>query len=325
MKQKNAIFVITSPLQALCALEAYEHYKIDKCIFYILDDGRVNQVVKYLKDKNFDYIIYDKKITFISLLKCLIYYFLPFEKKNYDFLFLGNVYMLKQILLFLPNLRRKARIVYLDDGNNILGYVNKKLPLSRQVLTNIICIFTFVKQIKINIIFSIFADELKTTKYSIEKNSLNILKSKKQKCGDYVYIIGTYIDDFCIDFNISRSVFLKKLKVLFSLIQYRYPQKKIIYVPHGREPLNNDLIQLCSDSGVEFLKLDECIEIYLTKLERTPVAILGFGSTALFSLRKIYSKIPIINVFLNDSKMVLDDYRVVYETYLNVNIEMLKI
>ena len=35
---------------------------------------------------------------------------------------------MKQILLFLPNLRRKARIVYLDDGNNILGYVNKKLP-----------------------------------------------------------------------------------------------------------------------------------------------------------------------------------------------------
>ena len=113
--------------------------------------------------------------------------------------------------------------------------------------------------------------------------------------------------------------------MLFSLIQYRYPQKKIIYVPHGRDPLNNDLIQLCSDSGVEFLKLDECIEIYLTTLERTPVAILGFGSTALFSLRKIYSKIPIINVFLNDSKMLLDDYRVVYETYLNVNIEMLKI
>ena len=51
----------------------------------------------------------------------------------------------------------------------------------------------------------------------------------------------------------------------------------------------------------------------------------GFAVMAFFSLRKIYSKIPIINVFLNDSKMVLDDYRVVYETYLNVNIEMLKI
>lgn len=82
MKKKNAIFVISSPLQALCALEAYGHYKIDKCIFYILDDGRVNQVVKYLKDKNFDYIIYEKKNNFHKSVGMFDLLFSPFLEKK---------------------------------------------------------------------------------------------------------------------------------------------------------------------------------------------------------------------------------------------------
>lgn len=327
MKLKSSIFFISSPLQAICVEEACHHYDIDKYIIYVLDDGRLDQVIKYLKEKKMNYVVYDKKnIFFLDLIKGLICYLLPI-KKDYDSLFIGNVYMLKYILLFLPFLRRGSCIVQLDDGNIILKYVNenKRLSRSRELLKKTISILTVIKNIKSNILFSVFADELSNSKYLIEKNSLNLLKSKIHGNNNNVFIIGTFIDEFCHDFGITRNFFLIKFKLLISELQNRYPGKKIIYIPHGRESNNEDIVLLCKKLHVDFLKLNECVEIYFSQLESKPIAILGFASSALFTLHIIFQCVPIININLKNSEIVNDEYRVINEVYNRAKIQLLEI
>ena len=192
-------------------------------------------------------------------------------------------------------------------------------------MKKIINILAVIKNIKSNILFSVFADELFNSKYLIEKNSLNLLKSKIQGNNNNVFIIGTFIDEFCHDFGITRSLFLIKFKLLISELQKRYPGKKIIYIPHGRELKNEDIVLLCKKLHVDFLKLNECVEIYFSQLESNPIAILGFASSALFTLHIIFQSVPIINIYLKNSKIVNDEYRVIYEVYNRAKIQLLEI
>lgn len=322
----SSIFIINSPFQAICAIEAINKFKIEKykILLNLIKDKRNEQLFNLLKKYNIAYSTnIDESISKFDKIKLL------FKKGGeYKRAFIGNYANLTSYYYALLYVQSNSSIVYLDDGNSSLRFLDDKCHFTGKTKIS----FSFykmmmkIRNIKYHNFFTIY-DNRPSNKYNIVINNLDILKNSKPRSEmKNIYIIGTNCYRYCEAAILPIDYFKKSIKNSFAKIKLKYPNQKIYYIPHGRDTSTFPK-EFCDQFGFIFHEVEMTVEIYLLSLDYTPLGIYGYSSTALFNLRKIFPNSDICNLIipLKKDSPSYDYMNQITDYFVNHNIRKIEI
>lgn len=295
-RKGKSLFIINSPFQCLCMFEAIEHYSIVDFDVILRPDSveKNNEMLgRILLEKGIEY----RTVKMNHIIKDTLPYLFK-RKVRYDHFFIGDYYSGGVIayIYALMYARKKAQITYLDDGTVTLcvfsdpptpRYKNYKIAL----LVKLFEILKIIKGVGKPDFFTIF--NIESSKYKIERN---LLKKIKQKVGNLpphdIYIIGT-------NFYQKEELFLTTISKLIYRIREMYKNQRIYYCPHRRNTNNEKLFKLLSEEGVEIFNTKVSVEYDFAENGINPLSIIGFGSTALFTLKMIFPNTSVMDVLFH--------------------------
>ncbi len=294
---KPTLIAVSSPFQCICALEAIRVFSIhdyDMCV--ICNKGkRLEQIQGILKQFDIKAIYIPSPDYFVFIIK-YIFFYRHIVNRKYDFGLCGDFKNVNLKLLLSRFLKRKAKIMYLDDGftsiyplNNIV-YKDLKIQIRELAYK----LYRSINGINDRFYFSIFKGT--TTKYTIYNNELKVLQVPMDIPKRGIYILGT-VTQF-VDSILPNKNFCDYFKATIEFVKQKYPYQPIFYSPHARTIDTKLMKKVCEEYGINTIVSTFSVEIDYSYNQYNPCAILGFGSTALITLKKIYTKADIINVFL---------------------------
>jgi hypothetical protein len=304
----KSLFVISSPFQAICAIEAVHEYEVKNPVFIILlgKNAEVNSNTLKVLDLNNITNVY--KIIFNSFFDLVLNAnkrISEFELKlnSYETIFIGDYLSTVQRFFSSCFLSKTSKIVFLDDGNSTIEVFKwgNRASVFRSwgiFIKTIISEISFISYKKKSIeYFTIF--DYDTNKFNKKLNNLRFLKSKiKTKKKNGVYIIGSNI--YNINF-LSKSQYIIYFEKIIRHVEINYPDEPIYYCPHRGEP--TDTVELLkSKYKIHEHKSEYTIEIDVIKKSLYPVAIYSFGSTATYSLKIIYPNIDSYSIPLETNR-----------------------
>lgn len=277
----NAISIISSPFQLFSLSELIKQKGIKNYVLFVLvyNDYELLQIKNLAL--NLDLKIYKtiigKKVFQYFLLRKLTRKF-----NNIDTLIIGNFFS-EPHLVFVNEIKSN-KIIILDDGLNsnlILKTSNKKNYSFFK--------FLFIKLFGFNLdfpkSFSIF------TMFDLNSSNQNVIIEK-----NHWYSINKNIQSF----NIKNITFVigqpfVELKILdevfyFSLIDKLNKRfSNLLYVPSRKENDRN-LNRMNKKHGINILRTNMNVEHYLLHNKVIPKLVLGFTSTALVTLNKLFNQ-----------------------------------
>lgn len=323
-RDQKSLIIISSPFQAICAIEAINNFNIKDFEIIILY-GRTkaeNETCKVVLDTyNYKYT----ELTFPSYLYGIKYLYSNKGKgTNYSTIILGDFFNLDQRLLAAHFISDRSQLIYVDDGASSfrifdqLTVENKIKWKTKQFIPNFIL---NIKHCKRKTLFSIFDLTLKKG-WNTYPNNLTFLKSQRnsQKVSG-IYIVGT---NTSIIEPILRNPFTSYLEKTVSYLRNSYPNKKIYYYPHRRDKNNKVINAFLEKEDVHIINTEFTIEIDLILKGADPQVVIGFGSTALYTLKKIFEKSNMISISLETtSEMMNESFNRISEKYKNEGIEIL--
>ncbi len=292
----NTISIISSPFQLFSFSELIKQKNIKNYFLLALvyndhESIQIKNLATSLEIK-LSKIIFGKKVFQYFLIRKLVRKF-----RNIDLIVIGNFFSDPHLLF--ANEKKNTDIIFLDDGLNSRFIINaiektKKYPFFKLL---------FIKIFKFNLeypqkfsIFTMFDLDSNNSDIQIEKNKL---LNTKQKIKDLNFKgITILIGQPFIELSILNKKFYFKL---VNSIKKLYPN--FLYVPSRKE---NDKIleKMKKNININILRTDMNIEHYLLKNKIIPKRIIGFTSTALVSLDKIFNKeqnnIEIKSIRIND-------------------------
>lgn len=296
----RSVFYVASPFQALCAIAAIRQLKIDDYIFiaqFVRNNPRNSQLSAVL-DKfaiKYQICIYESKKVYSSLLKAMI----P-TSSTYSRLFIGDYRNIYGLLIGIRKVRSHSDIVYLDDGGNTSTLFENLVDISMpsKIIMKLISIARHTKTMK-NFL-TVYSD-IPNMRYNICNLNLNqnlLSMSNNDNKKQDVYIIGTNKTAYCDYLGINDDIFDMKLDEMVKFMSLTYPNDNIIYVPHGRDRGDYAKI-ICEHYNCEFRPVNMTIEMELLQQPHQPKVIIGYTSSALFSLKKLYPESEVINLLFD--------------------------
>ena len=298
MGTEDVLFIVNSPFQCLCMLEAIEHFTIKNFDVVIRPDS------VELNNKMVERILEEKGIPFkIVKMSPLIGGILPYlfkKHKKYSILFNGDYYGggLCAYAYSLIHAKRNAQIIYYDDGVETLRVFSKP-PLKRfntwkvKLVIRGYEILKLIKGIGKPTFYTIF--NVNSSLFKIERNTLSKLRDNigdnRQKGS---YIIGTNFDGVDVD----KEDYFILLGKLIAHCRNMFPNEPIYYCPHRRNKDNTELLQYLDDNNITLFDTRISVEYDFIKRGIYPVYVSGFGSTALYTLKIVFPKAVVDNVFL---------------------------
>jgi len=311
-KEKSAIYIIGSPFQALCAIEAKNHFncfKNDFFITYLSDKIKKKSTIINIFN-NFGIYVYQEIILpkYFYYLKYVITNLL--KNTKYDYIFIGDYYNTAYYLLALTFKKKGSKIIFLDDGNSSIEAFNFKFKYAiergiayylRYLITKTLCSPLFKNS---DTFFSIFSST-ETNYFNVISNNFEVIRANvinKNTNPDNIVIIGTNL----VEMGLYAKV--DYLKLLVDAVQ-KYPQiHTIFYYPHRGES-EIKLNEIKKILNIIIKENNTCIELEIIKNSISPKLIIGFGSTALFSLKMLYPNSVVVGYILN---MNADYQNVIY-------------
>ena len=318
---ESALFIIGSPFQALCMLEAIDYFHVtdyDVVVSYC-DKRSLEQIRTLLESNEIEYE--EKKIAHI------IKDFFPLllkRHRKYNNIFIGDYYSVINEIVGIVYTRRHYSLYYLDDGTQALSIFSDN-PRKRFSSFKIGIVLKFYylclswkKRVSTNF-FTIY--NVKSEKIQIIHNSFSKLKQNKSSKQEGVFIIGA--NSSALDFkDISYYDYLDK--VLFFL-RSEWPNEKIVYSPHRRDLNNKQNKKWCLTNNVEYVESSVSVDYDFTIKGISPTAIVGFTSNALYSLKSIYDSAKVYTVYYNLCDKVSDrETQIIRRNMLNSGILNLK-
>lgn len=319
-KGTPSCFIVTSTFQLLCAIEAIHEFKIYeyKFIFALKKEwGERNyQMAEMARKWNYQYDLVWIDNSNLSMESADSWYREGESNKKYGYVFIGDYYAIELKVLALKYANRIAKILYLDDGISTLRILKQ---LEKVESINWVAAIRFHKQqkkqnaaiqkelldkygiIDSHAFFTIFADIPAPKGITTYMNTLQYVKAKtlnnffeRESC---VYVIGTVINQFAELGGLSTAEFEGVISENLSLIKMRYPSSKIVYIPHGRD--TNQLVKsLCEQFKIQYLPINETCETFILR-KGEPIAVYGYCSTALITLKRLFPTIEIFNYYIN--------------------------
>ncbi|WP_237275478.1 hypothetical protein [Tenacibaculum ovolyticum] len=323
----NSIFFISKPLELLGAIEARNQFKIKDSVLVIKVSKSDEPTINYLIEKsgNWNTIIRTKRKSSygLSWLKLI----LKLKKKEYDYLFTRAF----PIASYFVNNLNYNHLYLLDDGNATINIAKEFRDCNN--LTKRFSLFKgknkkgikydFVKYIygfygiktekPVNEIgFYTFYDLPNYPSQIIIENELNWFKSLKvnaiPQSSNEVYIIGT-------DIVGAGIVNLKDYLITLKKIAGLYKEKKLIYIPHGRES-NAEIEEIKQYVNCKIRRNEFNIELDFILRNEYPVHVVGTITTALITLKLIYKKDIRVEYFnFDESKVIKDKRKDIHEIY----------
>lgn len=311
----EALFIVNSPFQALCALEAIDHFSISSPVFLVLSDGNSRkQTMPLIEDKGRVLLFDHTTQGIVSLIKRAKS--LNIKTKR---VFVGDYFSLAQYVIAGICAKVGASIYYLDDGNSTLAIfppVSKKRYESKNARIGFIA-FGLIASIKLikESFFTIYDVSAKNN--LVIKNEFKILRNKFDNKAQAVFIIGT--NPSACHFNRDYRIVLKE-KIQF--LRNRFPGETIYYCPHRRdETVYGDFFYDC---GVLLFNTEVSVEVDFYKKNITPVAVAGFGSTALLTLKVLYPNVMAISFKIEtDNDSTNKTYSYIGDYFKHIGIEIL--
>jgi len=271
LNPKNALVIVESPLQLLCAFEAVNYFNVYSDFYIRLSDNEVNNlqmknIVQDLNINNVKYLLLSSKKDFRTVLN-IFKHLIMLKLKKFDYYILGD-YLSGFIKQFIK-ISSKEKVILLDDGVatfKIQRELHKKLlPITLYTMFNIEKFEN--QQIYIN-------------KFDTLKNKYSMISKS-----DDIFIGGKLVDLNILSMNSYIEVI--KLAVTNS------NGNKILYFPH-RGTSEEVINEIATVENIEILYPDTTIELYLLKKGIKPRNIYSILSTALFSLSILYNDINVI-------------------------------
>ena len=307
-KKEPSLFIIGSPFQLLCAMEAIHEFEIEDYEFVLTlfpHNKRNGQLISMINDLGYQY----ERIDANSLtLKNLI-----LQKKwikthrKYNRVFIGELMSYEKRYLAARVAKRNADIVFLDDGNSSIalfesGNQRKRCRLSSSLMTRqglkqaIFDNYCVCRGLSLNKYFFSIYHDIPNDRFIVYPNTLSHLISQSvAKIQDVVLVIGTVTEHFCRQMGISEEVFEKILQKRLEKIRIENQSSHVVYIPHGRD-VNLNIPQICSQLSIEFRKISSALEYYILKSNLYPKYVLGFNSTALLTIKKILPRANVTNI-----------------------------
>lgn len=340
MRNCTNLYIVASPLQLICVLE-YKLLINDKEGTLILVQDRLAPTAlsdmsvgtnwgKIIKIRNRNGIDYIRQIYHLVRLKLFF---------SVDKLIIGDLRGYNISSMATMNFKIKDKIVLVDDGSATLtlkkNYIDKgelylhnhersgakvkfKLLLFRLLNLN----YKFIPSITL---FTFFRDKEFTDDPSVIYHSFDCLKKTEinefNTQSNIVYFIGgPYVETDLMRGSDYLSILLK-VKNKLSFVE----DVKWIYVAHRRENDDN-LKHIKSETGMNVVRFNKPIELSFISAKEKPVNVVSLYSTALYSLKILFSPENIIAIKPN---MVIfpkenhNEISMVYKYYANSGIEVI--
>ena len=327
----NALFIVGSPFQCLCAFEAIQEFSVSNPEFEIVSDNtmsRLAQTYKILDSKGYRY---HTKCTQVGLLKrCLnhleflINYHIRtiiLRHPKYDYLFVGDYrFGFSNALFHQYEIKKGGKVIYLDDGAGTISvlkglYIPKNEELKEREYFEYCC---KKEHICTDIFYTVF-NRLKSEKFTILENKFNFLRNNLESNARGVYFIGTNFDSYCRHSHIG----LEELKNQFISLCSELNScgvSEISYIPHGRDT-KHLFREICRKESVQYLETQTCVEDTFYSKRINPSIVLGYGSTALFTIKKMYPFAVVVNILNNAPNKDFDrKYKIIAEEYASEGI-----
>lgn len=278
--KKNLIIIHNSPWQVLTSLECLSINKELSANAYFLimikDGSKSERQVKTIElseGLTFKYIFYTE--SKISKLTKYLKLFSLFYGKKFNSVFVSQLDI--PWIVFILKIIRFNQLCFYDEGVHSLEIENIKANHYNEP-----------KKIIFKRLFGQYFIDKVYTSYEITKPEIDIIKISyellKRKVKDFGITSDTYfIGQHIYGIYISIDDYLRCLEQLRNEVS-----KKIYYYPHRHEDENT--IQRIKEIGLEVLENDYNIEYFFLTKNIKPHKIVGFVSSAMINIKKIWGK-----------------------------------
>jgi|GEM_PF-3603772 len=319
---EDAAMIVSSPFQALCAIEAINLFKIKRPVFYVQGSGIGNDMTRdFLKEQGYKIVIIEETYKAINVILKYGHH------KKYQYIFVGDYFSAGDFLLSTLWTKFAADIIYLDDGNSTLSILP---PVCRKRLNNgsiikrlYYRVFLLYKDIKHvhRTFFSFYDLENEAFPYPVINNSFLELRHGFQ-CVEPsdIYIIGTNTSSI----GWSSDAYEEYLKIIKLYAAKKYPNSIIYYCPHRRDQNAYDIE--CAHQGIEIYRTKISVEVDFVSSGIYPKVIFGFGSTAMLTIKKIFPNTIVVDfIFHCSNPDLVAEYRPIEKVYHENGIKVMEI
>lgn len=331
------LFLVTSPFQLICAMEAIREYKLERNILAITKQvhSKGQQQIKALLnedewDKILELPIKNKTFKIPAFIRKI-----RKETKNKE---INNIlhgeYAAWRTKTIIKNIKYKHEIMF-DDGtatiNDYNQYLkNKKSTDNRKGFKDLLLIMQGIsppRKMSFRENFDLFSIyQFDNFPYAKKLNKLSYIKSKLNSTDCYSIdapagFLGQGEVSFDGNSGMTLASYFKLLKKY-----HQYTKKEIIYFPHRSESkaVRSEVEKL---PFITFHDSEWPIEIEISKKKIKLSSIAGVSSTALYTLSLIHNDMPIYSMHQDDcsyyknTDRLLKAYEELEEYYSKSNIK----
>ena len=301
---KYNIFIVSSPLQIMNAIEAVDYFKTSNHILIILytDNkkqlSQMKRLLKFIDWYTIEYIPLPQKSIDKIIFSKNIYHSLKFIEKDKIYKVFVGEYRSDHVNHIVNTLSDK-NIYLLDDGLAQLSYHNEMGDQSYKVkVRRLVYKALFYKLQKINYTFFTIFD---IQNEKIIKNNYSFFKKyiSDKQIENSIYFIGQPF----VELGIMREENYKKS--LAKIIDF-YKEKKFTYILHRREKIEN-IKKLSLELNFEYKIFDNLIEFEMITSKIIPSEFATFYSTAIVTLPSFISQAE-YRVFRIQNEMIRQDF-----------------
>lgn len=297
------LFLVTSPFQLICAIEARNHYNTKTNILVIrYEKSKHSQAQMDLlldQDEWLEVIFLGRKSKIWEIRKLFIHLKKINSKLHFESIFYAD-YSAWRTAVLLHNITVDKEVMF-DDGIGTLREYSEKIKPEIKISRNKPTRDILLKLINLKPPRLIYPREyfsfftffnLHNCRFHIENNSLSTIKEKlnSAKCFHPSAKAG-FIGQGMVD---EKGVQLEKYQEIIKTLIDMHPQG-IIYFPHRTE--KNTVKEIISSiPHLEYHQSSLPIELEIGKKQLRLCAIYSITSTAAVTIEKIYPDIPIWNI-----------------------------
>lgn len=317
----DTLILVASPFQALNAIMAVKEFNINDPVFFIIGNDLSSEMTrKFVCKYGYTYRRIGIAKTAIETLRH------SREYNKFKRIIVGDYFSIPFFLMSLVLIARGGHIIYVDDGNSTLSLLppvsRKRLTFkkySKQIFYKLLTIYKKSKHISRSF-FTFYDVEDKGFPLPIIKNTLSRIRQGVNKSLTNIYIIGTNTHQL----QIQKTEYISQLERISKYIKVAYPEHDLFYCPHRRDL--NQYDSDCKRLGIYLYNTEMSVEIDFITDKIYPKAVIGFGSTALLTLKCMFPKSNIIDlVFHHADETLVKEYRAIELEYKSKGINVVEL
>lgn len=320
-KGTPTVFIIETPFQLLCAIEAIYEFKIEKYLIvvpYEENSYRWSQLNSMLLELGLPYkAIPITNNTHYELFSRTGVFANGSSEEKFKRIMTGGYYSHISRALCTIYAEKDSVCVYIDDGtatiamlNGIETFIEYNKPRNwidrkkwykedyKPYMDVVSRISQCWKKVGLNdykFLYTIYANK-KNNKFVLYQNKLAYFKDSLQYSyqKSTIWILGTVFSVFAGTLQIPEQEVEGILWGKLADLRKRYPKYEIIFIPHVDDK-NINIKNFCEILGIRYERLPYCVEYYSYCEQKLPEILCGFGSTALSTFKIIFPEMNVIN------------------------------